>query len=114
MQKVIFTLATALVLSLQLSAQAKLKVLHNFGVTNDGSPPSGPLAFDSRGNLYGVTTAGGQHGYGTVYELTAQKNGSWREQVLYSFLAGSNGAYPGGALLVTGPAGLYGTAEGYS
>ena len=56
------TLAAALVTAAQLSAQTKIKVLHNFGATNDASVPSGPLLLDSHGNLYGGTFAGGQHG----------------------------------------------------
>ena len=107
------TLAAALVSAAQLSAQAKFKVLHNFGSPSDGNVPSGPLLMDAHGNLYGGTFAGGQHGDGAIFELIPQGNGSWREQVLYSFLAGSNGAYPWGALLLGGPTSLYGTIQGY-
>ncbi len=34
-------------------------VLHSFGVTGDGANPSGGVAFDANGNLYGTTTYGG-------------------------------------------------------
>jgi uncharacterized repeat protein (TIGR03803 family) len=30
----------------------------------------GGLIFDSSGNLYGTTSRGGAHGYGTVFEVT--------------------------------------------
>jgi hypothetical protein len=35
----------------------------------DGSTPVGALIFDSLGNLYGATEAGGANGLGTVYEI---------------------------------------------
>ena len=109
-------LAVATVLMLPVSAQvAKLKVLHNFGATGDGSVPSGPLALDSKGNLYGVTTGGGAGctgGCGTVFELSPRAS-TWNENILYSFTAGSGGAYPWGGLLVASPAQLYGAVEGY-
>jgi len=109
MQKAIFMLAAALVLTLHLSAQAKLKVLHNFGSASDGSAPSGPLAFDSRGNLYGLTAGGGQDGFGSVFELTPQKNATWREQILYSFKGGSDGEGPEGNVALGVTETLYGT-----
>jgi hypothetical protein len=47
------------------------KILHAFaGPTTDGGEPGrGPLVFDSLGNLFGTTLAGGTLGYGTVYEI---------------------------------------------
>jgi uncharacterized repeat protein (TIGR03803 family) len=44
-------------------------ILHNFGSLGDGSTPVGALIFDSLGNLYGATEAGGANGLGTVYEI---------------------------------------------
>lgn len=43
-------------------------VLNNFDVT-DGSIPTGNLVVDASGNIYGVTSAGGEHD-GVVYEIT--------------------------------------------
>ncbi len=37
---------------------------------SDGYTPSGNLAMDSSGNLYGTTANGGAHGGGVVYEIT--------------------------------------------
>jgi uncharacterized repeat protein (TIGR03803 family) len=46
-------------------------VLHQFGATSkDGKVPGGSVILDSEGNLYGVTTNGGDHGLGTVYRIT--------------------------------------------
>ena len=114
-------LAAALVLTLQLSAQVKFEVLHNFaafGSAADGSIPFGPLLRDSKGDLYGVTTDGGtcsgsDYGCGTVFELSPQANGSWSEEILHTFAGGSGGAYPWGALVLGSTGNLYGTIQGY-
>jgi len=53
--------------------------LHDFGgeVVNenglkgpDGGKPTGGVAFDRFGNMFGTTSGGGQHGCGTVWEVT--------------------------------------------
>jgi hypothetical protein len=51
--------------------------LHSFGNGNDGTFPTGGLALDSSGNLFGVTAEGGytggpcvQDGCGVVFEIT--------------------------------------------
>jgi len=54
------------------------KVLHSFGNGKDGDIPSASLIFDTAGNLYGTTAAGGTVGNdcgvqaecGTVFEIT--------------------------------------------
>jgi uncharacterized repeat protein (TIGR03803 family) len=45
-------------------------VVYSFTGGSDGASPSGSLAFDSNGVLYGTTQAGGASGYGTVFSLT--------------------------------------------
>jgi uncharacterized repeat protein (TIGR03803 family) len=117
LRQMILVAATALTL-MQLSAQTKIKVLHNFGATGDGSIPYGPLLFDSKGNLYGVTTDGGtgqcsDYGCGTVFELNPHTNGTWAEKILHSFAASSDGAAPWGTLLLDDHGDLYGTLHGY-
>ncbi len=44
-------------------------VLHSFTGGTDGSDPIAGLVRDPQGNLYGVTSSGGDYGYGTVYKL---------------------------------------------
>jgi uncharacterized repeat protein (TIGR03803 family) len=44
-------------------------VLHSFNGT-DGWQPRAGLIFDTAGNLYGTTGAGGAEGVGTVFEIT--------------------------------------------
>ena len=45
-------------------------VMHSFGCGSDGAKPMGGLIKDAKGNLYGMTSAGGLNGGGTVFELT--------------------------------------------
>lgn len=61
-------------------------ILHSFGGhADDGMVPfQAGLTFDTAGNLYGTTMAGGSGGGGTVFELFPN-GGSWAEKVLYSF-----------------------------
>ena len=88
------------------------------GGAGDGDSPSGGLIFDSAGNLYGVTKAGGSlagncspYGCGTVFQLSPS-SGSWKETVLYSFTFGSDGSNPFGRLIFDGAGNLYGTTLG--
>jgi uncharacterized repeat protein (TIGR03803 family) len=91
-------------------------VLHTFG-RGDGAYPDSVLLFDSSGNLYGTTLAGGSSivcggGCGTVFELSPD-NGSWTETVLYSFCSLSDCADgeepPVGPLVRDSGGNLYGT-----
>jgi uncharacterized repeat protein (TIGR03803 family) len=70
------------------------QLLYSFGqFTGDGSDPVAGVTFDNSGNLYGTTAAGGNYGYGTVYQL--QNSGSgWTENVLHHFELGNDGGVP--------------------
>jgi len=89
-------------------------VLHNFRdnhVDKDGVEPNGDLIFDAAGNLYGTTVGGGSDGFGTVFELSPQADGSWKETVLYSFSAGGGGIQPNSGLVFDAVGNLYGTTQ---
>ncbi len=96
-------------------ATAKETVLHSFGGTGDGAIVEGGLVADATGNLYGTTASGGSGdnciigGCGTVFELSAQQNGTWKETVLYSFLGGDDGGDPVSSLIFDHEGNLYGT-----
>lgn len=83
-------------------------VLHSFGRGTDGVQPVGGVIFDTAGNLYGTTTGGGIHGYGTVFELTPRESGGWSEEVLHSF-NGADGSVPGAGLTLDSLGNLYST-----
>ncbi|HUA17086.1 MAG TPA: choice-of-anchor tandem repeat GloVer-containing protein [Verrucomicrobiae bacterium] len=88
------------------------QVLHSFGAyETDGINPNASLIFDSAGDLYGTTYAGGAYGYGTVFEMTPQTGGGWIESVVHSFdLVSTDGANPSASLILDGSGNLYGTA----
>jgi uncharacterized repeat protein (TIGR03803 family) len=89
------------------------------GANGDGASPSGSLAFDSAGNLYGTTVSGGQanshcaQGCGTVFQLSppAVPGGAWIESVLYRFGFGADGGLPEAGVAIDSIGNLYGTAQ---
>lgn len=69
------------------------------------------LTFDSKGNLYGATNAGGEYGYGSIFEVSRNSNGKWEVTTLHSF-NGSDGGLPGGGLVFDAKSNLYGVTSG--
>jgi uncharacterized repeat protein (TIGR03803 family) len=86
-------------------------ILYNFVGPTDGSAPRAGLVFDSAGNLYGTTSAGGLGGFGTVFELSPNGLGGFNETTLYSFLGGSDGSVSFAKLVFDGAGNLYGTTS---
>src|ERR1700730_17085121 len=96
--------AAVLLLASSTLAQSTEKVLQNLTIGSGG----GLIA--RGGNLYG-TTAGFNKQYGTVFELTPQKNGTWVFKLLYKFTGGVDGAYPQPGLVFDKAGNLYGTTQ---
>jgi uncharacterized repeat protein (TIGR03803 family) len=87
-------------------------ILYSFGGSStDGAGPAGGLTFDSAGNLYGATRAGGTTGFGTAYQLIPSSNGTWTENQLHSFGSAKDGSVPGAGLVIGSNGQLYGTTE---
>jgi uncharacterized repeat protein (TIGR03803 family) len=88
------------------------KVLYNFGTsTSDGALPIANMVFDSKGNLYGTTLAGGAYGLGTVFELS-ESGGTWTEKILYSFgVSLADGKIPEAGVIFDSKGNLYGTTS---
>ncbi|MCU1303886.1 MAG: hypothetical protein JWQ87_4170 [Candidatus Sulfotelmatobacter sp.] len=85
------------------------KVLYNFqGGTVDGANPSGTLAVDAAGNIFGTTVSGGT-GNGVVFELTPSGTG-WTETVLHVFGRGATPVNAG--VIIDGNGSLYGETAG--
>ena len=86
------------------------KVLYTFdGIV--GYMADGPLALDTKGNLYGTSSTGGDYYKGSVFELSPSQGGSWTLSTLYSFSGGADGAFPLGGVIVDDAGNLYGTAS---
>jgi uncharacterized repeat protein (TIGR03803 family) len=78
--------------------------------------PLGNLIFDKSGNLYGTSLDGGANGFGAVFELTPQANGTWKQTVIYSFAGYPvDGSNPAAGLIFDSAGNLYGnTSKGGS
>ena len=98
-----------MVLRLALTPQAhsqSFSVLYSFANSPDAANPTSILVSDANGILYGTTFFGGANacGCGAVFKLTAGD----REEVLYSFTGGSDGANPFAGLIRDAAGNLYG------
>jgi uncharacterized repeat protein (TIGR03803 family) len=96
----------------KVDTTGKETVLYSFIGGSDGGAPSGSVVLDSVGNVYGVTSQGGNAaapgGNGVVYEI----NTTGQETVLHTFTGGADGALPYGGLILDSAGALYGTASG--
>jgi hypothetical protein len=89
------------------------KILYTFywgkGVRSGG--PAG-LIRDGAGNLYGVTSDGGDADWGAVFELSPSGDGTWTLAYLHSFNASlSDGGTPNSGLYLDAAGNLYGTTQ---
>lgn len=71
--------------------------------------PTGTLAMDSSGSLYGTALLDGTSALGVVFKLTPSANG-WTYTDLYDFQGGSDGADPFGNVALDASGNIYGTA----
>jgi uncharacterized repeat protein (TIGR03803 family) len=100
-------------LSFPLLASAQESVIWSFAGGTAGATPLAGLTPDTAGNLYGTTSSGGTHGYGTVFELSPGTGSAWTEKTLYSFGAtGADATNPGAGLTIDSSGNLYGTTAG--
>jgi uncharacterized repeat protein (TIGR03803 family) len=88
----------------KLAPDGTLTTLHSFNGGDGAYPWTAGVVLDGSGNLYGVTSAGGASGLGTVFKLTAGGTFS----VLHDF-GGSDGSGPLGGVVLDGAGNLYGT-----
>ena len=97
---------------MQAQPAASEVVLHSFRlVGRKGLTPSGNLAFDRQGNLYGTASNGGTPtpqytgGAGVIYRL----DNSGHQTVLYQFTGGAGGGAPTTGVTSDAAGNLYGT-----
>ena len=84
-------------------------VLHSFGNGSDGRYPIGSLIQATDGNLYGVTSSGGTHGFGTIFEYNMTTRA---ETESYSFPSSPGAGSPVGSLVQAEDGNLYGLSMG--
>lgn len=90
-----------------------------FSNGSDGGYPTGPLAIDSEGNLYGTTNWGSLTcvplngtGCGVVFKLSPQSYGRWRETILHTFQNDArDGFTPTSGVTFDNTGNLYGTTS---
>jgi uncharacterized repeat protein (TIGR03803 family) len=90
--------------------RGKERILYSFGtISHDGASPNVGLLPGSHG-FYGVTSAGGANGRGTIFHLVPASNPAdpWIETILHNF-AGADGAFPSSDLVMDSEGNLYGT-----
>ena len=97
-----------LALSLATATAATTDVIFSFEEDN-GEYADTDLETDSAGNIYGTTVLGGDHGSGTVFQLSPTHSG-WVQTVLYSFTGGADGGEPYKGVSIDRQGNLYGTA----
>lgn len=76
----------------------------------NGGGPTGNLATDSAGNLYGITFAEGAYDLGSVFQLT-RSCGGWTYTMLHSFRDDSGGYWPDGSPVLDSLGNVYGTTS---
>jgi uncharacterized repeat protein (TIGR03803 family) len=95
-------------LSLVTATATTTDVIFSFEGDN-GEYADTDLETDSAGNIYGSTVLGGDHGSGTVFQLSPTGTG-WEQTVLYSFTGGADGGEPYKGVTIDRQGNLYGTA----
>ncbi len=86
--------------------------LHQFKGDKDGAHPRSGLIFDSLGDLYGTAANEYASGYGIVFKLVPNSDGSWTKQTLHQFTGGKDGANPYVAVTFDSAGNLYGVTNG--
>jgi uncharacterized repeat protein (TIGR03803 family) len=102
-------LAVILLIANSAQAGSTFKVLHSFQCNPSGCYPSGGLAFDAGGELYG-TTFGGGNSNATIFRLTPSASDRWTYDLLYTLTIKQGDALLAG-LTLDAAGNLYGTAD---
>ncbi len=92
------------------------KVIYSFTGGTDIVPFLSYLAIDRAGNLYGYresfSSSSGTTSYGGVFQVQANADGTWTENVLHTFSGGSDGSAPyAGQLTLDSAGNVYGQAS---
>ncbi|MGA2588928.1 MAG: choice-of-anchor tandem repeat GloVer-containing protein [Bryobacteraceae bacterium] len=66
-------------------------VIHSFTGGHDGFGPGAGVTVDRHGNILGMTPTGGAYGFGIVYQLHPNGDGTYTERVIHTFTGGADG-----------------------
>jgi uncharacterized repeat protein (TIGR03803 family) len=102
---------TVFELTLTPAGKWTFRTLYAFKGQPDAGFPYGGLSFDAAGNLYGTTYYDGANNLGSVYTLTHEPAGNWKEKVLYSFVGGAGGDSSISNVVFDAAGNLYGTTS---
>jgi uncharacterized repeat protein (TIGR03803 family) len=86
------------------------RVLYRFRYGDDGGGPQSSLVFDSKGDLYGTASGGGDVGAGALFRLRPIGD-SWAFATVYEYKISPDGAYPFGNLILDSAGNLYGITQ---
>jgi uncharacterized repeat protein (TIGR03803 family) len=99
----------AVTLTLVANVSAAERVLHAF-LDKPAANPSGGVAFDAAGNLYGMTASStGSRNGGVVFKLTPNTENGYR--ILYRFKGGRDGFSPDGDVVLDPAGSIYGVTQ---
>jgi len=105
-------------LALPVAGQAadNLTTLYRFKGYPDGGNPSGPIATDKTGDLFGTTQTGGANNIGTVFEVSPPVAGqtAWTEKILWDLDKRAGAYFPQFGIVRDRRGDLYGTTPGYA
>jgi uncharacterized repeat protein (TIGR03803 family) len=88
-----------------------LQILFTFPGGAAGVIPTGALAFDAAGDIYGTTLSGGDNNSGTAFELSPAEDGTFTETVLHSFGPSADGVNPRAGLTMDPSGNLFGATQ---
>jgi uncharacterized repeat protein (TIGR03803 family) len=91
-------------------------ILHGFSFSaagGDGYIPSAGKLTLGNGKLFGATQYGGAYLDGTIFQLTAEADGSWSETLLYSFNGQDDQSSPNADLAMDSYGNLFGTVGSF-
>ena len=75
------------------------QLLYTFTGTG-GSAPESALNYGTYGGFFGLSSGGGEFGFGSLYQISSLLGRHWNEGAVYSFTGGADGAGPTGPLAV--------------
>ncbi len=87
------------------------KVLYSFTGGRDGLGSIGNMVLSRNGALYGTTSEGGAScSCGTIFSLTPDGNGNWKEKTVYRFKGAPDAAFAYNGMVADSAGNLYGAS----